>query len=133
MKLNHSNTLFKDTLIKAYYYIANADGKIDDKEVELSNKMIAKENIDKAVFDKKINSFENIELNQIMESLISDLKKLPKTDQIKILAYMSNIANADGFMDAAEWKMIYNIYKRELDLELEEIIKVQKQIPPFIN
>ena len=122
---------FKETLVKAYFYISSADGKIDQKEVEMGNKMIAKELIDKKEFEKKIESYQCETPECIINSLKDDLKKLKREEQIKIIAYMSNIANSDGFMDPAEWKMIYNLYKNELNLTLEEIISMQKQIPPF--
>lgn len=45
---------------------------------------------------------------------------------------MSNIANADGFMDPTEWRMIYQLYKDELNLNLDDILTQQKKIPPFV-
>ncbi len=124
---------FKETLIKAYYYISSADGAFDDKELEFGDKMIQKESIDKSEFQKKIDSYNCDTPECIIHSLKDDLKKLNRNEQIKIIAYMSNIANSDGFMDPSEWKMIYNLYKNELNLDLEEIIKAQKLIPPFSN
>jgi len=124
---------FKDTLIKAYFFISNADGKIDAKEIAIGHKMVLKEQINQEEFQRKIDSYNCETPECIVQSLKSDLKKLSKDQQIKIIAYMSNIANADGFMDPVEWKMIYNLYKNELNLNLEDIIKAQKLIPPFSN
>ena len=125
--------IFKETLIKAFYYISTADGKVDDKEKEMGKKMIQKESIDNTEFQKKIDAFNCETPDCIIHSLKDDLKKLKRDEQIKIIAYMSNVANADGFMDPSEWKMIYNLYKNELKLNLEEIITMQKKIPPFSN
>ena len=82
-------------------------------------------------FQKKIEAYKNDPNQNLVESLKSDLKKLSKEEQIKIIAYMSNAANSDGFMDALEWKMIYDLYKNELQLSLEDIIQTQRKIPPF--
>jgi len=38
------------------------------------------------------------------------------------------VANGDGFMDKTEWQLIYRIYHKELNLPLEEIFKVQKEL-----
>lgn len=128
-----SRSFFKDTLIKAYHYIVHADGKIDDKEVELGRQMIAKENISEGDFAQKMETLNNQKPEEIIKTLRVDLKKLKKEDQIKIVAYMSNLANADGFMDPTEWRMIYQLYKDELDLNLDDILAQQKKIPPFVN
>ncbi len=130
---NSTFDVFKETLIKAYYYISSADGSVDTKEIEMGNKMIRKESIDKDAFQKKIESYNAETPEGIIRSLTDDLRKLKREQQIRIIAYMSNVANADGFMDPKEWKMIYNLYKNELNLPLEEIIMVQKTIPPFTN
>lgn len=131
MTLN-SRTFFTDTLIKAYHYIVHADGRIDDKEVELGQKMIAEEKIPPEVFTQKMAVLDNEKHEELIKTLKIDLKKLSQKDQIKIIAYMSNIANADGFMDPTEWKMIYQLYKDELNLNLDDILTQQKKIPPFV-
>jgi hypothetical protein len=38
------------------------------------------------------------------------------------------IANADGFMDKTEWQFIYKVYHKELGLNLDEIMKTQKEL-----
>lgn len=131
MTLN-SRTFFTDTLIKAYHYIVHADGRIDDKEVELGQKMIAEEKIPPEVFTQKMAILDNEKPEELIKTLKIDLKKLSQKDQIKIIAYMSNIANADGFMDPTEWRMIYQLYKDELNLNLDDILTQQKKIPPFV-
>ncbi|SRR5690606_14953811 len=131
MTLN-SRTFFTDTLIKAYHYIVHADGRIDDKEVELGQKMIVEEKIPPDVFSQKMAVLDNEKPEELIKTLKVDLKKLSQKDQIKIIAYMSNIANADGFMDPTEWRMIYQLYKDELNLNLDDILTQQKKIPPFV-
>jgi hypothetical protein len=57
-----------------------------------------------------------------------ELKKLEMKDQIRIIAWMCVVANADGFMDKNEWQLIYKIYHKELALVLSEIFSVQKEL-----
>ena len=41
---------------------------------------------------------------------------------------MCVLANSDGFMDKAEWQFIYKIYHKELNLPLDSIMEVQKEL-----
>ena len=59
---------------------------------------------------------------------LSDLRKLSKEQQIRCIAWMCVIANADGFMDRKEWQFIYKIYHKELNISLDEIMKVQNEL-----
>ena len=47
---------------------------------------------------------------------------------IRCIAWLCVLANADGFMDRAEWQFIYKIYHRELQLPLDVIMGVQKEL-----
>jgi hypothetical protein len=60
------------------------------------------------------------------------IRKLEQLQQIRIIAWLCVIANADGFMDRAEWQLIYTIYHKELDLPLSEIFAVQKELNRLI-
>jgi uncharacterized tellurite resistance protein B-like protein len=53
---------------------------------------------------------------------------LDRNLQIRIVAWLCVVANGDGFMDKTEWQLIYTIYHKELNLPLEEIFKVQKEL-----
>ena len=57
------------------------------------------------------------------------LKKCNHESKVRSIAWMSLIANSDGFMDPQEWKLIYYIYNTELKLKLSEIMEMQKQLP----
>jgi hypothetical protein len=56
------------------------------------------------------------------------LKNLNVKQQIRIIAWLCVVANADGFMDRGEWQLIYNIYHKELNLPLHDIFAVQKEL-----
>jgi hypothetical protein len=52
--------------------------------------------------------------------------------QIRIVAWLCVVANADGFMDRAEWQLIYKVYHKELNLPLHDIFAVQKDLNKII-
>lgn len=118
-----------DTVItRLYYLLVAADGDINKKEIATAKKMIDLESIDEAVFRSEILHLPSIEKKQIYEETIPVLKKFPHKKQVRIVAWLCVLANADGFMDKTEWQFIYNLYQRELHLELQEIFDVQREI-----
>jgi uncharacterized tellurite resistance protein B-like protein len=107
----------------------NADGHVDDKEIRMGELMKKHENIDDWEFDYYLKKIADIDKDMIIETCISSLKKCDHKLKVKSIAWMSLIANSDGFMDPQEWKLIYNIYNTELKLKLSEIMEMQKQLP----
>lgn len=88
--------------------------------------MVEAEGIDEKYFFSQIKLLEVNNQNALLPEAILHLKKLSRDEQIRCIAWLCVIANSDGFMDKAEWQMIYKIYHKELQLPLEEIMKVQK-------
>lgn len=128
-----NTVFFKGILLKAFFYIAYADGKMDERERSLGESIIKKEQLNKNDFEEYQEQFKNGFEQKHYQSLINDLKQLNKNQQITIIAYMSNVANSNGFMDPAEWKIIYNLYKNELHLNLDDVLNRQKELPPFVD
>ncbi len=122
-----SFTAFRETLVIAYYYIIIADGIIDPKEVEFGKSMIVKEGIEKDDFDKKIEILKDTSQVHIKDMLKDAMKKLSAVEQVRIIAYMSKIADSDGFRDPSEMSSIQEIYK-ELHLHLNDIIREKESI-----
>ena len=75
---------------------------------------------------KKISDLDK---KQIIAECIASLKKCDYQLKVKCIAWMSLIANSDGFMAPEEWKLIYYIYNTELKLDLKDILETQKQLP----
>jgi len=105
-----------------------ADGKISDKEITSGDQMINIESINEAEFKVQIEELKLKDQKLLLMDCLAGLKKLNRTQQIRIIAWLCVVANADGFMDRAEWQLIYKIYHKELNLPLEEIFKVQKEL-----
>jgi uncharacterized tellurite resistance protein B-like protein len=115
--------------ISLYYLMIIADGVISPKELDMGNLMMRHEKIDETSYHQKMESFRNLNKNELLNTCIRNLKNCSKDDQTRAVAWMSNVANSDGFMDPKEWALIYKIYNKELKLDLNKILEVQKELP----
>lgn len=119
---------YKAVLTQLYYILIFADGHVNDHE-RASGKWLAKvEGIDFEEFSVQLELLKSRDASVLLTDSIKALKKLSRNEQIRIIAWLCVIANGDGFMDRSEWQTIYRIYHKELNLPLEEIFKVQKEI-----
>jgi uncharacterized tellurite resistance protein B-like protein len=119
---------FKAVLTQLYYILIFADGHVNDHE-RASGKWLAKtEGIDFDDFSVQLEMLKSRDVSVLLTDCIRALKKLSRNEQIRVIAWLCVIANGDGFMDKKEWQTIYRIYHKELNLPLEEIFKVQKEI-----
>lgn len=119
--------------IKLYYLLTYADGEVHEKEKEMGEKMLWHEAKDKNGFNEQIAYLEGQDKELILKDCIQQLLKFDKNDQINCLAWMCLIANADGFMDKSEWALIYKVYHKSLQLNLNEITARQKELHKFIR
>ena len=95
--------------------------------------MVLAEGFEEAKFITAINQFKIQDKVRLYQECIAGLKKLDKANQIRSVAWMCVIANADGFMDKEEWVLIYKIYHDELGLSLDEIMKTQKALNKILH
>ena len=118
---------FQELLISAYYYILIADGMVDRKELSFGNLMIEKEKINKADFEDKLDELSDRDVDQIREEIKHSLKNQPHEKQLKIVAYMVKIADADGVKDPHEMTSIQRIMQG-LNLHVNDIIKAKRDL-----
>jgi uncharacterized tellurite resistance protein B-like protein len=119
-------------ICKLYYLLAYADGSINDKEAAVAKQMIKTESISDDYFNLQMNLLNSRVKSSLYNECVQELRKLDEKNKIKIVAWMCVVANADGFMDRAEWQLIYKIYHKELGLPLNEIFSVQKELNKLI-
>jgi uncharacterized tellurite resistance protein B-like protein len=119
-------------ICKLYYLLAYADGSINDKEAAVAKQMIKTESISDDYFSLQMNLLNSRDKSSLYTECVQELRKLDEKNKIKIVAWMCVVANADGFMDRAEWQLIYKIYHKELGLPLNEIFSVQKELNKLI-
>jgi uncharacterized tellurite resistance protein B-like protein len=123
---------FKEVLTKLYFILICSDGNVNEKEVSYGRKMVEAEGIDEKYFFSQIKLLEVNNQQSLLPEAVINLKKLNREEQIRCIAWLCVIANSDGFMDKAEWQMIYRLYHKELDLPLDEVMKVQKALAASI-
>jgi len=113
---------------KLYYMMINLDDKVNDKELSLGKQMITIEGFSETEFERHLERVKLLDAIDLNNEILSDLRKLTKIQQVRCIAWMCVIANADGFMDKKEWQFIYKIYHKELQISLDEIMKVQNEL-----
>jgi len=119
----------KPTLIKLYHLLVSADGgNVNEKEILAGKQMSKVEGINEFEFDRIIDSLKKRNASVVLSECVEELKKFDHEQQVRCIGWLSVIANADGFMDKSEWHFIYNLYHRELSLQLDEVMKKQKEL-----
>lgn len=129
MTLTENKTHHYGGLVALYHLLINADGHIDEKELKMGELMKKHESIDDWEFKRLLSRMSDMSKEDIVAECINSLNKCDHDWQIRCIAWMSLIANSDGFMAPEEWKLIYRIYNTELKLDLSEILAMQKQLP----
>jgi uncharacterized tellurite resistance protein B-like protein len=119
---------YKSIITKLYFILISADGHVNENEITTGKHMAKAEAMGEEDFRVEMELLKSKDPHQMLAECIKDLKKLPRHQQIRIIAWLCVVANGDGFMDKAEWQLIYKIYHRELGLPLDEIFKVQKEL-----
>ena len=129
MTITENKTNYFGGLVALYHLLINADGHVDAKEIRMGEIMKRHENIDDWEFKYHLNKLADKSKGEIIQDCIYSLKKCDYEWKVKCIAWMSLIANSDGFMAPEEWKLIYYIYNTELKLNLSDILEMQKQLP----
>ena len=119
---------YKSIITKLYFILIYADGHVNESEISTGKHMAKAEAMGEEDFRVEMELLKTKDPYALLTECIKDLKKLPRHQQIRIIAWLCVVANGDGFMDKAEWQLIYRIYHKELGLPLEEIFKVQKEL-----
>lgn len=118
----------KSALIKLYYLLVHADNELNEREVAVGNQMIKTEGITESEFNIAFEQLKKRSEESVYSESILEIKKLDHKSQVRCIAWLCVVANADGFMDKKEWQFIYKVYHKELNLSLDEIMKVQKEL-----
>src|SRR5689334_19978815 len=124
---------YKTTLISLYHLLISADDNVNEKELSFGKEMLRIEGIPESVYNLRIEELKKSDNNKVYAESMIGLRKLDKQKQIRCMAWLSAIANSDGFMDKEEWVLIYKMYHTELGLPLEEIMKLQKELNVLIH
>ncbi len=87
------------------------------------------EEIEEWQFNYYMKRVAKLDKAQLLQLIVTSLGKCDYESQVKCIAWVSIIANSDGFMDPEEWKLIFYIYDTRLKLNIKDILEVQKKLP----
>lgn len=119
---------YQHILTTLYYLLIHADDTANSKEISACDQMIMAERFSKDEFYHALDQLKAKNQSTLLSACMTDMKKLQKKEQIRIIAWLCVLANADGFMERSEWQLIYQVYHKELNLPLNEIFEVQKDL-----
>jgi uncharacterized tellurite resistance protein B-like protein len=115
-------------LAKLYYVLIHADTRTSEREMSIGRQMVRHEGFSESGFNKEVAALEGKSPDAIYKEIVTGLKRLDMPLQIRCIAWMCIIANADGFMDKKEWQLIYKLYHKDLGLPLDQIMKAQNEL-----
>lgn len=123
---------YSSLIMNLYFLLVTSDGQPNQKEVAAAKLMIKEEGIGDDEFALQMELLKSKDNKLMYAECLRGLQALEINQQIRIIAWLCVIANADGFMDRNEWQFIYGLYHRELNLPLSEIFTVQKELNRLI-
>lgn len=129
MTLTDIKTDQMEGLTSLYFLLINADGPANENEIKMGELMKEHEGIGDFEFDSFLNKISKLEKSQIIKGCIDSLNRCEYEWNVKCIAWMSLIANSNGFMAPEEWQLIHHIYNEELKIELSDILEMHKQLP----
>lgn len=119
-------------ITRLYYLLIHADGNVNAKEIASAKQMVKAEGLNDRDFHTTLEKLKSEDPATLLVDCMIAMKRLDRVLQIRIVAWMCVLANADGFMDRSEWQLIYRIYHKELNLPLNEIFSVQKELNKLV-
>ncbi|MBS1557698.1 MAG: TerB family tellurite resistance protein [Bacteroidetes bacterium] len=121
-------TGYKSILFKLIHLLVYADSSPNEKEIQSGLHAAKIEGVSENEFVALIEALKKRTGSVVYSEAIEDLKKQSRDTQIRCIAWLCLIANADGFMDKTEWQFIYKIYHTELKLPLDAVLQKQKEL-----
>ena len=121
-------TLFTQAFTHLYFLMLSADKIADIKELEIGNKIIKKEQLNKDEIMKGLDELSSVPRNEILAQSLSFLNQLPIDERLKCLAYISLVAKSDGEIDSNESELLTNLCKNELNISLNQVYAFEEQL-----
>ena len=121
------------TIAKLFYLLTHADGDVNEQELAMVRQMISHERLNENIFFQEVERLDFLSIEEILSDCLEEMREEQAYDQIKYIAWMCLVANADGFMDQAEWQLIYNIYHKGLGINLQDIMEKQLKLKQMLD
>ena len=111
----------------------SADKIADLSEIELGNKIIKLENLDKAEVMKEIDNLSSMPRNTVLEQGVDFMKSATRETQLKCLGYIRLMAEVDGALDQKEIDLIHEIGVNELHIPITEISAMKSTLKAALD
>lgn len=118
----------QSTLSKLFFLLTAVDGEIKQKEEAVARIMCEYESIDYTSFMSSVQQMKTESTEELYLDAVQKLKQAAQPEQIRHLGWLCLVANADGFMEQGEWRLIYKLYHKDLGLPLPEVLREQKRL-----
>ena len=116
---------FRKGTLTLCYLLSQADGEMTDDEVKTFELFKHHEGLSDSMYNSIINNLEARNYEEIYAIGLGEIKHCDKIEQVKCLAWMNKVANADGYVNTDEWSLIYKVYSKELGLSIGDILDFQ--------
>ena len=113
---------FKESIVKLYHILSNLDNNYGAKEERLLELMMSYEGISHSYLKEQRQKITSLGRNEISLDAMALLKRCDHQEQVRCVAWLARIANADGFMSTNEWSLIYDTYKKWLKIDLNDVM-----------
>jgi len=123
---------FQQAFAYLYFLMLSADNVADIKELKLGKKIINIEKLDYHDVMNQMDQLTKVPRNQIFNEAVDLIKGISKKEQVKCLAYIHLIAKIDGSYDEREKELLDQISINELNISLQEISDVEKELNKVI-
>ena len=119
---------YQKSLIFLSYLIINADGVLEQSEIDALRKICQFENIDEEVLDSFLKDVKGYSERQIYEMSIDEILKCSEEDRIKSFAWLYRISEADGKVHAKEVRFLLYATKL-LGVDFDDVVNYAQKYP----
>lgn len=120
-------------LTRLLFLVAFVDGEDDPEEIKMIQKIACYFNYNAESVLIDYNFLKTQQVSVVHDFTKQELISIKQDLQIKYIASLLILANADKKMDQKEWKFIHGLYKKMLNLDFNLILETQKMIRGALN
>jgi hypothetical protein len=131
--MKNEKSVFNQAFTYLYFLMLSADKIADLSEIELGNKIIKLENLDKAAVMKEIDNLSSMPRKTVLEQGVDFMKSANRETQLKCLGYIRLMAEVDGALDQKEIDLIHEIGVNELHIPITEISAMKSTLKAALD
>ena len=121
---------FHNSILLLSYLITNADGILDDSELEAIGKICKYEKIEDAALINFVNGIPSLTEREVYEKGLEEITICSNEEKIRVFAWLHRISEADGNVHVKEVRfLLYSIKKA--GIEFEDVLKKSTEFPPL--